>query len=187
MIGHIVQCWWFRLDDLTLTDGNRQEKYLNIFGKRNWGFKCEKNIKIMFSPLKRRCFGNYLQFKTSSLPSEEWKGNSHHIFARNIYFLPVTLITKMWKILSVPAQYSSFTKLSKPYSCKRSIHTSIMKQTDRKWHKHNHRQWCPAYESSLRHMNSACKFFSPKHAAPIFRLQIWNQVKLASSRPYTVS
>lgn len=187
MIGHIVQCWWVRLDDLILTDGNRQEKYLNIFRKRNWGFKCEKNIKIIFSPLKRRCFGNYLQFKTSSLPSEEWKGNSHHIFTRNIYFLPVTLITKMWKILSVPAQYSSFTKLSKPYSCKRTIHTSIMKQTDRKWHKLNHRQWCPAYESSLRHMNSACKFFSPKYAAPIFRLQIWNQVKLASSRPYTVS
>lgn len=62
-----------------------------------------------------------------------------------------------------------------------------MKQTDRKWHKHNYGQWCPAYEPSLRYMNSAHKFVSPKYAVPIFTLQIWNQIQLASSRPYKVS
>lgn len=34
------------MDDPALTDGNRPEKSLNVFGKRNWGFRLGKGIKI---------------------------------------------------------------------------------------------------------------------------------------------
>lgn len=128
------------MDDPALTKGNRPEKSLNIFGKRNWGFRPGKDVKIFFFPVKRIWFGNNLQFKISSVTSEGWKGNSYHISTRNVRFLCVILITMMSKMLSVPAQHPSFPKLPKPDAWKRSMHTSIMKQTDRKWHKHNQRQ-----------------------------------------------
>lgn len=154
-IGHIVQCWWFRMDDPALTDVNKPEKSLNIFGKRNWSSRPWEDIKGLFFLLKRTWFGNDLQFKISSILSEEWKGNIYCISTRHVCFLPVILITTVREMLSVPTQHLSFPKLPKPDSCKRSMHTSIMKQIDRKWHKHKQRQswhfqkWFPHYLPSF--------------------------------------
>lgn len=121
-IGQTVPCWWFRMNDPALTGGNRSEKSLNVFRRRNWDFRHEKDLKIFLFPLKRTWFGNYFQFKISSIPCEGWKGNSYHISTRTFWFFPALLITMIWKMLSVPAWHAS---LPKPYSCKRSMHTSI--------------------------------------------------------------